>query len=46
MRFRDWRMVIVAFAVMPLAVPAGARRRELVRVRKQTAKLEGRSSCR
>jgi len=39
--FRDWRMVVVAFCVMPLAVPAVLAGVSSFAVRKQTAKLEG-----
>jgi sodium transport system permease protein len=39
--FRDWRMVIVAFCVMPLAVPAVLAGVSSFAVRKQAAKLEG-----
>jgi sodium transport system permease protein len=39
--FRDWRMVIVAFAVMPLVLPAVLAGISAFGLRKQTAKLEG-----
>jgi len=39
--FRDWRMVIVAFGVMPLAVPLVLAGVSSFAVHKQTVKLEG-----
>jgi sodium transport system permease protein len=39
--FRDWRMVVLAFVVMPLAVPAVLAGVGSFGVRKQAAKLEG-----
>jgi sodium transport system permease protein len=39
--FRDWRMVVIAFAVMPLALPLVLAGVSSFGLRKQTEKLEG-----